>query len=276
MTDTIVNYFAVLSDTHIGADCGYEYEGYIPFERSKRAVKYLSELPVTLDCILHTGDIAGDKKIHCNRSSSKLSAEIFSELPADLFWVAGNHDDVELLRAAIPVPSRAEVLLESKDELSYFFTEHDVEFLAMHSSSVNRLSGSFSAEQWRVLDQRLQHQSDKSLILFLHHPPLPVFSPWMDQNMLLVDGEKFHQKLVNSARKVLAVFSGHVHQNRQLLRDNIFYSSAAPVLLEFDQERSVEQAVIPRWSPIGITLVAYGKDTVQTSTRYLSFGEESL
>jgi Icc protein len=75
--------------------------------------------------------------------------------------------------------------------------------------------------------------SDDPLVVFLHHPVLPMDSPWMDANMLITNGEAVHQALLTISDRLLGVFLGHIHQSTQTLRDGILYTAGPSSFTQF-------------------------------------------
>ena len=58
-------------------------------------------------------------------------------------------------------------------------------------------------------------------------------SLWMDSNMLIVNGEEFHQALLPARSRLRAVFHGHVHNSMQTIRDGITYIAAGSSFSQF-------------------------------------------
>jgi predicted phosphodiesterase len=58
-------------------------------------------------------------------------------------------------------------------------------------------------------------------------------SPWMDANMLVMNGEEVHAALLPARQRIRGVFHGHTHQSTQTLRDDILYVAAASSYSQF-------------------------------------------
>jgi Icc protein len=71
------------------------------------------------------------------------------------------------------------------------------------------------------------------LIVFLHYPVLAMNSIWMDENMLIINGDLLHQALAATGNRLRGVFYGHIHQHMQNTRDGVRYTSAASAFSQF-------------------------------------------
>src|SRR5690606_9880556 len=75
------------------------------------------------------------------------------------------------------------------------------------------------------LEHLCKAPDDRRMIVAVHHNVLPVGSPWMDDFMRMANGEALHRVLRQAGEKLLGVFHGHIHQNQQITRDGITYTS---------------------------------------------------
>lgn len=70
--------------------------------------------------------------------------------------------------------------------------------------------GEISDEELERLDDAVRTTSAKHVAVFLHHPPVPMASTWLD-TVGLRNGDAFLEKLRNLGKIRLVAF-GHVHQ----------------------------------------------------------------
>lgn len=61
---------------------------------------------------------------------------------------------------------------------------------------------------------------------------VPLDSAWMDETMLVRNGEQLHRLLSDHRARIRAVFFGHVHSPTQQLRDGVLYASAGSVTMQ--------------------------------------------
>jgi 3',5'-cyclic AMP phosphodiesterase CpdA len=113
---------------------------------------------------------------------------------------------------------------EAKTPFDYTFEVNGVQVICLDS---NRPAppwlGKVSDEQIAWLDGLCRAADERPLIVALHHPVLPMGAPFWDNQMCMVDAEALHQTLLHARGRLRGVFSGHVHQNTDIVRDGIAY-----------------------------------------------------
>ena len=116
---------------------------------------------------------------------------------------------------------------------SYTFNFGDDHFLTIDARGPDEIDphGVISPEQMDILKKELE--TGKRIIVFIHYPALPLDSAWFDENMLLTNGQEFHQLLVSHKKQVRGVFFGHIHRSTQTLQDGILYASVGSTAIQF-------------------------------------------
>jgi Icc protein len=221
MSDSIV-YFVQISDTHIGPTPGYANHGIVSALALQRLVDRINKLPQKPNFIIHSGDITADP----NPSASMQAKEILSRLQVPIYYVRGNHDSAADIKAYMKMGINEDISA-GKDHLTYKFEINGFQFLVLDTMGPpeSQPQGYLSADQLKIL--RVEAAADGlPLVVFLHHPLLPMDSPWMDANMLVINGEEVHQALLAVQDRLLGVFFGHIHQSIQTTRDGILYVAA--------------------------------------------------
>lgn len=222
-------YFAHISDTHIGPDPGYERHGHYPYPCARRLVEILNSLPLQPDFVVHTGDIVHDP----DPAAYQLAAEIFGQLRAPIYYVAGNHDRARDIHHFLPMGLR-EDLSPDRDTLSYLFEVKGNRFLVVDARGADEIDPHGLIGEARLeLVRRQVTAEGPPLTLFMHFPVLPLNSIWMDAHMLTIDGYKLHQALLPARERIRGVFHGHVHRSMQTLRDGLLYVSGASAFAQF-------------------------------------------
>ena len=121
--------------------------------------------------------------------------------------VPGNHDTPALLRevfsgcyGAAPAGSAC-------------FAERlgDWTILALDSHFPGEIGGKVGGAQLAWLRKRLAEAADAPTLLFLHHPPGPIGTPWLDGMALLEPAPLV--EILASASQLRAILCGHVHQD---------------------------------------------------------------
>lgn len=209
--------FVHLSDTHLSPDPAYTYgdADYPALPGAQALVAAVNALPFTPDFILHTGDAA----YHREAAAYEVVRAVMRDLTAPVYYVAGNHDDGTLLMRG----------LMGRDDLYYTFEANGVQVVCLDSNgdSATPPAGHVSDEQFDWLARVCRPDDPRPLVVAVHHNPLDVGIPWLDDFMGLVNGEALHTALLPLRERLRCVLHGHVHMNIEVLRDGILYASAA-------------------------------------------------
>lgn len=242
-------YFVHISDTHFGPTADFCVRGHRPLACARRLVEIINRLPVRPEFVIHTGDVTN----YPHPAAYRLAAEVFARLEVPIYYVVGNHDTAGDIRHYLPM-GRKEDVADDSAVLSYVFERKGYRFLALDARGPEEIDphGLLSAAQLEVV-RREATAAGPPLIVFMHFPVLPLNSPWMDANMLVLNGEELHQALRPARERLRGVFYGHVHQPMQTVRDGILYVSAASAFSQFgawptDQVTSYDTDHLPGYS----------------------------
>lgn len=229
MAPTEPLYFVHISDTHIGPDAGFSRHGHVALPCAQRLVDVINSLPAPPDFVVHTGDVVADP----HPDSFRLAARTFSKLRAPVYYVNGNHDAARDIVTYLPMGPR-EDLAGDPDVLSYRFDLKGYRFLVLDARGPQEIDphGLLSEAQLAIVRAEAQPEGPP-LVVFIHFPALPLNSIWMDEHMLILNGEAFHQALLPARERLRGVFHGHVHQSMQTLRDGICYVSCGSAFSQF-------------------------------------------
>lgn len=244
-------YFVHVSDTHIGPTPGYSLHGHVALPYAQRLVDVINDLPVTPDFVVHTGDVVTDP----HPDSYALAAEILTRLRVPIYYVNGNHDARHDIRKYLPMGPK-EPLGDDPGELSYAFEQKGYRFLVIDARGPKAIDprGQLSSRQMEIIRQETQPEGPP-LVIFLHYPALPLDSPWMDANMLITNGDEFHQALLPARRRIRAVFHGHVHRSMQTIKDGIVYVAVSSSLSQLKAWPTDEIAKPEPQAPPGFNFV---------------------
>jgi len=222
-------YFVHISDTHLGPTAGYGRHGHVALPCAQRLVDVINNLPVKPDFVIHTGDVVTDP----HPASYALAAETLGDLRVPIYYVRGNHDSAADIKKYLSMGPRQD-LNSDPDLLSYAFDRKGYRFLVLDARGPSDIDpqGYLSAEQMALVRREAQAEGPP-LLIFVHYPTLPMDSPWMNDNMLIVNGGEFHQALLPAKNRLRAVFNGHVHRSMQTIRDGIVYIAAGSSFSQF-------------------------------------------
>ncbi|MGH3119208.1 MAG: 3',5'-cyclic-AMP phosphodiesterase, partial [Gaiellales bacterium] len=84
------------------------------------------------------------------------------------------------------------------------------QLVLLSSAVAGREGGSLGRGGQDILSGLLRFAGDAPTLVLLHHPPVPVGSPWLD-TMCLDDAEAFFE-VIDRHPNVRAVVFGHIHQ----------------------------------------------------------------
>jgi 3',5'-cyclic-AMP phosphodiesterase len=226
MTDHLVR-FVHISDTHLNPDMMYtnKYASYHPSVGMNSLIEEINKLPFAPDFVLHTGDVAFDPVPEAYEYVKQQMARI--NYP--VYYLVGNHDHPQMLQRILMGYTT------DQPHLNYEFEVGGVQFAVLDSKvpGSDHPSGYVSSEQLAWLDSICSAGDDRPLVIAVHHNALEVGIPWLDEFMRMKNGEEFHQIIVKARHRVRGVFHGHIHQNIDVLRDGILYSSAASPWCQF-------------------------------------------
>lgn len=233
-------HFVHISDTHIGTSRDYRSRDINTFNAATKLVKAINSIPAQPDFIIHTGDVAA---IDGEVEAYKIAHEVFQHLKAPIYYVSGNHDISANLISILPN--------KTNKTNSYTFEVNDICFITLDGRGPREIDphGIISQDQLSFLEEEIK-SSQKPIVLFVHFPPLPLESPWIDRDMLLTNGEELHQILLKGKDKIRGVFSGHVHRGMVNYRDGILYSTVGSSFCQFIAWPNMERVAFERL-PVG-------------------------
>ena len=246
-------HFVHITDTHIGPDRDYVLYGVTPMPPVERLVEVINRLPITPDFVLHTGDITAD----ASPEAYQLTAKAFATLEVPVYYVTGNHDSSPLIREYLAMGPKQDLL----QDINFYRVEIGTQRLVVldaHGPDDVGTHGQLSAEQLDMLEDEVRH-GEGPLSVAVHFPPFELDSPWLDADMLLLNGEELHQLLRPASSRLRGVFFGHVHRGMQVYRDGILYSSVGSTFCQFAAWPNRERPVMESPSPCFFNLVSLSK-----------------
>lgn len=254
--------FVHISDTHIHPDPFYtkSYADVTPHAGALALVDELNNLPFEPDFVLHTGDVAYDPDPGAYRACLSLMQQI--KYP--IYYVAGNHDHS---------PSLQRLMLDREEPLStlhYAFEANGIQVVCVDSNGpADPPAGYIVDEQLEWLSGLCNAEDERPMIIAVHHNVLDVGVPWLDNYMGVRNGEMFHEAILPARRRIRGVFFGHVHQNLDIVRDGIMYSSCLSSWTQFQAYPGLVQTTSDKGAEPGYSMVTVTQD--QTFIRRCRF-----
>ena len=186
-----------LTDPHLFADSDGDLRGTVTADSLQKVLDHYNAGDWRADRALITGDLIQDD----SAEAYDRFREQLLPLNMRMHCVPGNHDVRDLMR---PVCSRP--------PFSYCASEkvRDWLLLGLDSCITGDAGGEITADEFVRLETIIDASTAKHILVYLHHPPVPMGSAWLD-TVILKNGEELLEKLQALGRVRLLVF-GHAHQ----------------------------------------------------------------
>lgn len=265
MTKILLKFIHV-SDTHLHADPAYGIDAArgrpATLAGGAALVKAINAVPFDPDFVLHTGDVAYDP----DPAAHAAAREVLGAIRWPVHCLAGNHDH----RAALQRTMLGTDDAASLNPFHYAFDVNGVRIVCLDSTGpAEPPRGYVSPEQIEWLRAICSADDDRPIVVGVHHNLLPVGAPWWDEFMRCANGEAVHDALLPARDRIRGVFHGHVHQNVDVLRDGILYSSCLSSWCQFHCWPGQEKTVHDVGAEPGFSLVTVTRE--QTFVRRCRF-----
>ena len=190
-----------LSDLHLTAGNTPLY-GSHPATRLNAAVDSILRDHTDAAFCLLSGDLADAGSDDAYASLAAITAR----LPMPVYPMAGNHDDRSALLRAFPaLQADEDGFIQSPVD-----TPHG-RFLLLDTLQPGKPWGEYCAQRQAWLHRQLKDASVEAFWIVMHHPPLAVGIPSMDQ-YALQDPQTFYALLATFQTRIRHMFFGHLHR----------------------------------------------------------------
>jgi 3',5'-cyclic-AMP phosphodiesterase len=190
-----------LSDLHLTGS-GAELFGSSPLARLELAVDRILAEHADADFCLLTGDLADAGS---DDAYAALAAAL-GRLPMPAHLLPGNHDSREALRRHFP-----QLSANNGGFLQTALATPAGHFLLLDTAEAGAPWGSYCAERQAWLARQLAASGDEGLWFAMHHPPLALGIPSMDQ-FALRDAEALWSLIAPHKTRIRHLLFGHVHR----------------------------------------------------------------
>ncbi|WP_022961391.1 3',5'-cyclic-AMP phosphodiesterase [Halopseudomonas pelagia] len=186
-----------LTDSHLYADPGADLLGLDTHESLQAVIDLVLDEQPTMDLVLATGDIAQDG----SEAAYQRFMNAMQRLPAPCHWIAGNHDNAELMQQ-----------LGAESGLSREWVDLGRWRIVLLNSNIpGAVAGHLGATELAVLDRALEGAGERFVMVCLHHHPVPIGCGWMDPLGLLNAPDLLGR--LEADQRVRLVLWGHIHQH---------------------------------------------------------------
>ncbi|MGC1517314.1 MAG: phosphodiesterase [Azonexus sp.] len=190
-----------LSDLHLTLP-GAELFGSAPLARLELAIDRILENHADADFCLLTGDLADAG----GEAAYASLAEALRRLPMPAHLLPGNHDSRAALRRHFP-----QLANNDGGFMQAALATPGGYFLLLDTVEPGAPWGSYCIQRREWLAQQLAAAGDLPLYVAMHHPPLALGIPSMDQ-FALRDAEAFWSVIAPHRTRIRHLFFGHLHR----------------------------------------------------------------
>lgn len=202
------------------------------------------------DYVFITGDLTHDEQLE----SYEALRELLGDWVPRCRLIPGNHDDRALIRQVFPelVPTNSESINFSVESAGW-------RLIGLDSHVDGVVSGRIGEEQLQWLAAELTTHVAQPTILFVHHPPVPVHSVWLDRIGLL-DADALLE-VVRSFSQIRSICAGHVHQEFTEILDGVKILTTPSTGVQF---RPREDELVCDTVPPGFRIFRLADSTFET------------
>jgi Icc protein len=225
-----------LTDLHLLGDTDARLRGVDTGATCRSVLAAVRRDLARADLLLLTGDIA-------ERGEAAAYARLHRDLDALgadglVHALPGNHDD----------PARLAEQFHATGEARVTALEHgNWQLLLLDSSVPEHSAGHLDRHQLEWLESRLATAPRRHALVVLHHPPLPIGSPWLDA--IALDNGPLLLELLERHQNVRGVLFGHVHQVFEKRRRGVRHFATPSTCVQFvpQTENPEVDPLAPGW-----------------------------
>jgi len=187
----------VVSDPHLVAPGGKLF-GSDPLRRLEACIADINANNADADLVIFCGDLAND----CEPPAYAALAGCLGDLAPPYRLTVGNHDDRAALIEAIPEVARSDGFIQSALDIG------GTRLIVLDTLWPGNVAGTLCDRRLGWLDAQLAGAG--RALLFLHHPPMAIGIPSVDDSRLAAPERLL--AVINRHGNVRHVFAGHVHR----------------------------------------------------------------
>lgn len=207
-----------LTDPHLYADPEATYDGVNTRASFLTVLGHARASCASAAALVLTGDLANDG----SQMAYRALRQRLEGLATPVYCLPGNHDDPEtmakaLIGGAIHGPGCASVGVWRCVFLNTYVAGREHGYL--NDAELERLEAELGAHR------------DTPTVVFMHHHPVSIGSPWLD-HMGLKNADRFFE-VIDPHPRVRAVLWGHVHQEFHVRRRGVLLLGTPSTCVQF-------------------------------------------
>jgi len=207
-----------LTDFHIGSTDGTLVRGINTAKSLELVLAHIASHCPRPDGYLLTGDLAEDP----SPTTYTRIAQAFRGQSSPVHFLPGNHDHPKVMHDSLTREG-----FQGQKIVGY----GNWRIVLLDSTQDKSPAGKLGSQERQWLAETLASLKDYWIIVALHHHPIPSGSAWMD-TMMVEDSEPFLTITANHSN-IKAVIFGHVHQEIDLMRENIRFLGTPSTCFQF-------------------------------------------
>jgi 3',5'-cyclic-AMP phosphodiesterase len=170
------------------------------------------------ELLVLTGDISQDY----SAESYKLAKNFFCNFAFKIATTMGNHDFLANFINFFGDPT------QNKNKI---FTLNNWRIIILNSYWPEHIGGKLAEKELEFLSNTLINSRAYHIMIFLHHPVLPINSIWL--NKIITSNAQQFLEIIDQFANIKAVVCGHVHQEVSIIRSGVQYLTTPSTSLQF-------------------------------------------
>jgi len=190
-------------------------------------------------------------------SAYQKLADHLSLLSFPLYYLPGNHDNPDMMNA---------IMTANGHHTVKFIKAGQWQIILLESTLIGEHRGELSNAELRFLHDTLEKNASEHCLIAVHHHPVFIDSPWMDE-MVLTNAEDF-LNIVDDFNNIRGIIWGHIHQEFELERKGVSLLGTPSTCLQFKPKS--DAFALDKKSPAYRKLKLESNGTLNTSVVYLT------
>lgn len=190
-----------LSDLHLTAP-GYSLHGRYPQRQLQAAIADINAHHRDAALVVISGDLSDDG----SAASYEVLAAALSALQVPWRVTLGNHDNRATFLQHFPSLADGQGFVQSVTDVE---TYRVILLDSLHSGDV---AGNLCTTRLAWLEAQLHDAQEQAVLLFLHHPPMPIGLPALDSVRLMPEAAEALYQVCQRYTNVRHISAGHVHR----------------------------------------------------------------
>ena len=212
-----------ITDLHITKDIENIKNDCKPYQTLSNTLKHIEHHHSNVKDVVITGDLSNDY----TRESYMIIRNLLKKYQSTFYILPGNHDKLEHINTICDEQITTNSIdLSMSKTLVYNFDTH----------VPGKTNGHLKKKQINELNNKLSMSKEvDKVIIFTHHPIIEIGSEWIDEH-LSENSEELIQLMLSHTDKEFKIFSGHVHQEFNCIKNNIEFFTTPSTCYQFKKQ----------------------------------------